>query len=852
MKASFIRPVLCLLFVLAVGLIQVVYLWDGRLICDHDGFYLSGFAEKQAKNEAVEGNEIPLIRKPYPGINILLDILTDLGLLKPNAFRLLPGLFFLVFLGGGFTFGKRMGDANLGLLLAFLLFTLPPMDNAVRKYFLQDFPDYFLIWGFISSLDLISGRAFWRSLVVLMLLAATATLIHPIAVIQFFPLFVAPLLFSSSIQNDQSTGLGRKKWLLPVSFLCSLLVLLPTMNFLVGGLPDTAKVIPAFTLNSPYFSSVHNVGDYFRNSIDVYGIKYFIILCLGLVLAIRQTIATLTGSIRKLLLFCMFFYLISDLSLSASGVYLTGRSALFWLLPVFILTENYFFFTEKEHPSLTFRFIGIFILLVFLTIGALAKNDDLHVLPDDDEGLELRDLAHYLDRRIVVPQRQPGIEIWKRIGQQTQVDNIPFTEHSLLFKENGEAHSGIIPGTPPSCAELMLIARLNSRHLIKQQGLRPEKALFEVYYFILASKPTRADYRHFGAFYKQLLTDNETESALPYVIYHPGLVHQLFPHQSFLGVIVRKRKIPQLPFPGEDIGEIREKGLALSQSENLQEAEKRLSHILAFNPADHEVRIALAEVLARQGQLTGAVSHWEELFSGHYDISIAFAALKSLACLESEGVLPEEYFSRFLPNLEKQAAGDRKNTYLIRSIKVYERKLKRDWPGAWRALSAVHEAADEEQIPGIRIEEALVLLELDRFSQAASLLEINIKELPKNDPLLSESALHLATIMAYSGDLRRAEESIALAKKELADPNMIAHAVMAITSVTADPEEAKRLLRETAADVDGDPRALLLIELGKRLQAEKRTEDARSVFQQALETAKDETLRNWLSEMISE
>jgi len=82
-----------LLFLLTQVGIVFLSLQDWRLICDHDGYYLDGFAG--AVNEA-DGKTLDdmkgLPNTPYPGVNILLEVHVDPGLMNPYNFRIFPSL----------------------------------------------------------------------------------------------------------------------------------------------------------------------------------------------------------------------------------------------------------------------------------------------------------------------------------------------------------------------------------------------------------------------------------------------------------------------------------------------------------------------------------------------------------------------------------------------------------------------------------------------------------------------------------------------------------------------------------------------------------------------------------------
>jgi len=168
----------------------------------------------------------------------------------------------------------------------------------------------------------------------------------------------------------------------------------------------------------------------------------------------------------------------------------------------------------------------------------------------------------------------------------------------------------------------------------------------------------------------------------------------------------------------------------------------------------------------------------------------------------------------------------------------------------WLLLFGSRGLADE--LPGLNLEHARLLRQLDRLDRATELLRENLEHAPNDSPVFCESALLLAEILAERGEAERAGELLVSLPTKTVDPLILARdaSKTALTLAERNPVAARDILVGLLEKLAGPSRLDVLIALSKIELKAGHDAAALDRLLQAKDLATEPAQSVWLDETI--
>ena len=277
----------------------------------------------------------------------------------------------------------------------------------------------------------------------------------------------------------------------------------------------------------------------------------------------------------------------------------------------------------------------------------------------------------------------------------------------------------------------------------------------------------------------------------------------------------------------------------------------RLHYLVAQkNSRQCEAAQELAKSLTELAS-AAAPAWWEKAAETCPSFGHQMASLQSMLDYEVRGRLPAGSFLAYWERLlaaNAAVAAHRYSLYLAHQ----EFALRRDdIPAVLADFPLLRAAADPSQIAGIDLAEADIDLRLNRLSDAERLVRRNLTAADPANPLAGSFRLMLARVQIRRGDPSAAARTLREAPRGSFDPPSFAEISLEVAQKSP-PEAVAEWLTWAAAQVDGPPRGLLLIELGKDSLAGGRPREAREYFSAAGGLVRDPKLLQWVRQTIKE
>lgn len=861
------KTIFILLASLLILLALVHFLYggfDGRLVIDHDDYYLQHFGDHHRNTPAelalhlVDGTTL------YIGVNGLLMFLDLTVGMNAFIYRALPFIFYILLVLGAFAIGKELGDEKLGLISAFLVATIPLADNLSRKYFLQHDQACLLIWAYWLALQIARGRWSWGRLVGCGLIVGLAEWVHPLAFLQSIPIFIFLLLFprlAGEQKPSDKTKAYATAFLVP---LIAFLFALPLVLHVVGHSAESERIF-ALVFGQKQLAVFNEQWTFFRSLYDFYGFPYLIVLSVFVLPALYALFSKIELPLTFFVA-TMVFQLGLTMYFLDRGLAPIGFSMFYLLLPMSLLAcLSRFIQRWNGPPILKISFTTIAVASILL-IGLWEKTTALRDVQPDRSFPTLS----AKDRRTLIITEDMAWRVAAVVDEMASKTRVALGGHHWQLGSDNQWVSNPTDDRH-SFSVLTLMAGIHGRELVRPAGVLPAKETISVHYF-RSAEPWQSDhFRQFAEYIKKGREDENTVDLRWALTYHPSAASSLFMSEEYVFALLRKIK-PAPPAKGQPVeepemspeqkliealtlDELRKRAFAASGAGEYDRAAVWFQHLLKVNPQDYEVRLQLArnEVLA--GHVDTALQYWEYFLEECEDFRSQLAALREMAKLEGQDPITAAVFDRFLDRLEAQYAGKRQETYMLRSTKVFERKQVGDWPGALRAVARLRRVLKPEQIHGVNYEEALLRWEINQREKAIALLRRNLRELETSNQLFADSAHQLARWLAIQGDFEQSFGLLMSSIEGAYEPNSLALSAMEAARHAIQngrQERAEELLNWTVEHTSGQARVLVKIELGKLAISESDRPAAKRYFREAHEETTDPVTRSWLEQTLAD
>lgn len=843
-----------LFFASLIALVSIVHMlfitFDTRLLVEHDGYYLISWVNQHSLGTVPFINSWLTGNVSYPLVNFLLCVLSDIGLMAPLVFRLVPALFFLMGLPAIFRIGSEPGSKKTGFMAAFVVATMPVMLNVSRQYFLQNFPVVFLLWEIVLLIRL---HRSWstRSAFLFGLLSALANLTHPIALLQQLPLYLIFVTIALRPVLETSGKKSKNAAVASLAIFIGLIVLVPTSSKLLSYGAANSKLISAWG-GQGSGEILERALFFFKTFVIFPGLGIFL-LFIPAFWIIGKSLSSAMTRTDKAWLGTILYQLGLTFYFALNGVPMIGFVFTHILLVIFVCSKmGEIILTKATLQTPIFsKIISLWIGLI-LIVG-IVQCQRLSTL----DSRSYHNLLSFNERLFVFQDQTPENEFLDFISERDGNPKIAVTENLLMPFDTGIQITPIL-GQPPSLTALRTAAAVRGIQIIKDKN--PEKSLerFDLFYMSTDQSSTFVLWRKIFDFLGKFQFDTETESIRIFISDSPNLVETFLNKKSNFVGIVRKFQKPIYPvsqYEGQDIGKLREAAKQTAEAGDFSKASSMFEYILKYNPEDWEIRKFYAVAAHRKGATDQAVELWESLFAETGDFGNQLDGLRSLAQLAYDGAAPASLYDHYWNILKIRHEKNRQNSYMLLSAKVLERKIHRDWGGALLAIANLETILAPEQKPGVRLEKAQVLWEIGRKTQAILLLEQNMKSIKKTKRLYGDCAQRLSLYYAMQTNLEMSEKWFREVLGAPFDENALALLCIGLSTELVQQNEkvrAEKILQESLSVLHRNPKALVLVEIAKLRLSAGNPAEAKTMFEEALTLTSDPVMIHWITDIHSQ
>lgn len=297
----------------------------------------------------------------------------------------------------------------------------------------------------------------------------------------------------------------------------------------------------------------------------------------------------------------------------------------------------------------------------------------------------------------------------------------------------------------------------------------------------------------------------------------------------------------------------KEAGLVAYQTGDYQGAKKRLLAAFTGGKRDFKALVALAKAATPADGRTLAERLWRCFLTEAISFRVKIETINALAEPPwIELMLPESFYAMHELLLECHSEDPMERYSLLLARQKYEQN-RDDWAAALRTVRRIKETATPEQLDGVRLSEALILLRLERRDEARVILSDLVAAVAPAQPVFADAALQLAGLQFAAGEDDEAKKSLRAAVQGVYDQNNLANFVLETAQrrqAAGDAAAARDLLAWAEERVSGSPRGLLMIERGKQCLSAGEIRQARELFATAAQLVEDPVSREWLRQTI--
>ncbi|HPM76193.1 MAG TPA: glycosyltransferase family 39 protein [bacterium] len=193
--SSVIGILLAVVILLNIGVHLIHAVYDGRIIFDHDFFFIGSFHDMFNPPQRGIGPMTNWLFQTYPKstnyplVIFLLGLTASIAPLKLFMYRIFNLIFIALLMGAAYRAGSLLSDRRGGLLCAALISALAAIDETSRTFNVHFHAAVLMLFVHASIIQLINQPKRFTPYLLTGVFCGLAVLTHPISFLQSMPVF---------------------------------------------------------------------------------------------------------------------------------------------------------------------------------------------------------------------------------------------------------------------------------------------------------------------------------------------------------------------------------------------------------------------------------------------------------------------------------------------------------------------------------------------------------------------------------------------------------------------------------------------------------------------------------------